>query len=406
MSAGNTKKMQNDIAAVKEQASRIEGALGELTSLCRALADRLDQMEKSTPTVLVTEAAFLKQERWLYDEMERHARNHANQLAKIELLEFEILRLNGATGREARLEFFRNMAPATGALRLYQKANTALMSVLDGILEHLGIDYWFSCGTLIAAHYRSGSIPWDDDIDIYLMRDDIERLRAYLDEVCDDEEAVGYGYQVTVVYDRIASCKQVRFSSRGELPCFIDLSVMDWTCPATPGAEARYRELRNCLVAEIADTPALDYWKEHPFLYAEGSGHCLQVIDDGFEDVDPEIAAAQIEIIEGIFNKWRGIGITEGIISQENSDGVAQSIDQIETNHYIWNAETIFPTQKAPYETYEFRIPADPETVCQGCYPGSPYLPEDIVGHDHFSRKLLEDPQIIRVLEEFVETHK
>ena len=41
MGAGNTKEMQNDIAAVKEQASRIEGTLGELTGLCRTLADRL-----------------------------------------------------------------------------------------------------------------------------------------------------------------------------------------------------------------------------------------------------------------------------------------------------------------------------------------------------------------------------
>lgn len=403
MVAFNTKEMQHDIEAVKEQSSRIEGTLAELAGVVARLDERLERMENNGPVTLPALAeGFLKQERWLYDEMERHARDTANHLAKLELLERELARLNGADGREGRLEFFRNIAPATGALRLYQLANTELMRVLDEIFEHLSIDYWFSCGTLIAAHYRAGSIPWDDDIDVYLMREDIEKLRAYLIEIENDPDAVGYGYQVTVAYDRLASCKQVRFSSKGSLPCFIDLSVMDWTCPASPGAEMRYRQLRCAIVDEIENTPALDYWKEHPFLYAAGSGRCVQVIDDGYDLVDPVVAAEQIEIIEGIFDKWRAIGMAEGVIAAEPAGGVAQAIDQVNTNRYIWDEDVIFPTQKASYESYQFKVPADPESVCQGCYPGSPYLPDDIVGHNHFSRRLLEDPNVIRVLEEFV----
>ncbi len=53
------------------------------------------------------------------------------------------------------------------------------MGILDAVHEFClahNITYSLSSGTLIGAVRHKGYIPWDDDIDIYMMRDDYERF--------------------------------------------------------------------------------------------------------------------------------------------------------------------------------------------------------------------------------------
>jgi phosphorylcholine metabolism protein LicD len=53
------------------------------------------------------------------------------------------------------------------------------------ILDTNSITYWAVCGTLIGAYRHQGFIPWDDDIDLGIMLDDIPKLlslRSYLND--------------------------------------------------------------------------------------------------------------------------------------------------------------------------------------------------------------------------------
>lgn len=53
------------------------------------------------------------------------------------------------------------------------------MDVLETLAEFLagkGIPYSLACGTMLGAVRHKGYIPWDDDIDIYLLRADYDRL--------------------------------------------------------------------------------------------------------------------------------------------------------------------------------------------------------------------------------------
>ena len=65
---------------------------------------------------------------------------------------------------------------ANGVLRDVQLFYLELMRFIDNVCNKYGIDYWITGGTLLGAVRHGGFIPWDDDIDISLMREDYDKL--------------------------------------------------------------------------------------------------------------------------------------------------------------------------------------------------------------------------------------
>ena len=51
-----------------------------------------------------------------------------------------------------------------------------ILQVLDNYCCQNNIKYSIACGTMLGAIRHKGYIPWDDDIDIYMLRDDYEKL--------------------------------------------------------------------------------------------------------------------------------------------------------------------------------------------------------------------------------------
>ena len=65
-------------------------------------------------------------------------------------------------------------------LKELRKLQLDILNDIDGFCKKNKINYWIDCGTLLGAIRHSGYIPWDDDIDIGMLRDDYEKfLKTY-----------------------------------------------------------------------------------------------------------------------------------------------------------------------------------------------------------------------------------
>ena len=200
-----------------------------------------------------------------------------------------------------RRRIFSLMPEAEGDARIMQKANAKLMFELDSICQKAGLPYWTAYGSLVGTLSRNGFIPWDDDIDICMMREDTEKLQS----LCDADP----NYQFTLVYDGYVFCRQLRFSSRNEnIPCFIDVSIWDWAASSSKENDELYRNLRLELMATFGEKmESLPYWKERGLLYSAESGEIAQGIPISRNDQNDSLAHPEIEAIEGLFQEYRNM---------------------------------------------------------------------------------------------------
>lgn len=82
--------------------------------------------------------------------------------------------------QSTQAELMARFNPDGSLLRSHQLRMLEMLKYIDKVCRENNIQYWLSSGTCLGAIRHGGFIPWDDDVDIEMLRDDYLKLEKIL----------------------------------------------------------------------------------------------------------------------------------------------------------------------------------------------------------------------------------
>jgi len=250
-----------------------------------------------------------------------------------------------------------HIKPAGGKLREWQLTLVKEAAKLFEKLKELEIRPFLCCGNLIGYVRHNGFVPWDDDIDFALMRDDYEKLKEFCRKnMYTREEFYGEAEQGKEVEEELKSYYWgVNFGDEFDihkpLPngsvIIIDFFVMDYY--------------------------AQDYAFEELMKVKEKIRYKL---NDAMDDIPKRIECFEEALKENRVN----------IVKESNN--IYHGIDNL---LFMWNVpksgwiprEVVFPLKKILYEGEYFYVPNDAEEFLKYEYENIWKIPDDIGLQQH-----------------------
>jgi lipopolysaccharide cholinephosphotransferase len=86
--------------------------------------------------------------------------------------------LDQVTNNKLRARF----NPDGSELRNIQLRELEILKYIDRVCKKYNINYWLSSGTLLEAVRHGGFIPWDDDVDVEMLRDDYHKFEKAMEK--------------------------------------------------------------------------------------------------------------------------------------------------------------------------------------------------------------------------------
>lgn len=126
----------------------------------------------------------------------------------------------GETMQQTKERMFLRMPKATGRLRNIQIAENYILQRVKDICDANGLSFFLIGGTLMGAVRHKGFIPWDNDIDIGMIRKDFLKLKTILEQ--NEELRLDY------CYNYAAGLKVPKVKFRNFDAIFVDVFIFDY----------------------------------------------------------------------------------------------------------------------------------------------------------------------------------
>lgn len=103
-------------------------------------------------------------------------------MAERQELLFWFLQMNpGESMQQAKLRFYNNLGKEYGHFRNVQLIILSIMDFFNDVCEKNNLKYFLWSGTLLGAVRHKGFIPWDEDADVGMTRDDFNKFKKIIE---------------------------------------------------------------------------------------------------------------------------------------------------------------------------------------------------------------------------------
>lgn len=260
---------------------------------------------------------------------------------------------------------------AKGGLRLQQQAGAKMLELFDAICRKEKLDYWLGAGNLIGIVRHNGeAVPWDDDVDVYMPREDFEKATKILPKIFKNSD---FG-----LVDRGFSLKIARYKSTA---VSFDIFPIDQYYEKVEGEEA-VAKLHEKIVKS-------GLYSNSEWIDAAGYGPSwsdfLVPVWEGKDVKTPEKIK---EIKEESLKKWN-----ESLMKGNTPAKDGQLVKGFEkaafpAKQYSWSYDWVFPLQRATYMGVEVNIPNNPDKYLRSQYGDYWGFPTSYHRHtSHFESK-------------------
>lgn len=249
-----------------------------------------------------------------------------------------------------------DLKPAQGAMRVKQLDEIDNLKLFLELVSHLNLRFIMNHGTLIGAVRHRGFIPWDDDMDLCLMRDDYEKLLKFAEDSNQIEilyNCGNYNYRAKDGRYKIPKSekKYLLILGRGYTQIFCN------------------DEEESCFDNRvITDIIPIYYFRDDYSVeqYKAEHDYWFSIRKQNFDRADEEYAKGECakNVVVDESHKVGYLFDWATFYSYHNAS-TRRSLDCS-----LWETKDLFPLQKMTFETVELWAPANPVKWLNQINPG------------------------------------
>lgn len=274
--------------------------------------------------------------------------------------------INSYNEQFSTIFLFYDLKPK-GVLKNLFILSQELLNLFVNICNKHGITYWLDYGTLLGAQRHSSYVPWDDDIDIGMMRTDFNKL---LDVISSELEELNLSKKV-----------------------FVNINRMNVSGYPIPFIQIFYQPYGDSIFA------GLDIF---PYDYILNNSLDSKTFLKEKINFNKKLLNG-IDRNQAITESYKNLGLTtkktDHIIS--GVDGVRGGVKDYKFE--IMETSKIFPLKKIEFNNQEYNCPNNIDYYLKCIYGEYMEIPKLIHHHHYRLKSLMKNEKIDKIYEEEIE---